>query len=223
MEMFNDEGFKEMMMKYDFVKKRLETELEILLQSYEFKIGYNPVEHIKARIKSFSSAANKLKSKGLDVTVHNITRYIYDMVGMRIICSFVNEVYEIASIIRATNEFVIKKEIDYVKYPKSSGYRSYHMHVLVPIHLENITEYIEAEIQIRTVAMDCWASLDHKLRYKFIGDIPEKINLEIAQSASDMMNIDNKMQNIANKMRYIESNRGEWYEVYDGKNRIAWK
>ena len=81
------------------------------------------------------------------------------------------------------------------------------MHLLVPIHLENITEYIEAEIQIRTVAMDCWASLDHKLRYKFIGEFPEKLNLEIAQSASDMMKIDKKMQMIADKIYIMESDK----------------
>lgn len=207
MEIINDSLFKEMMLKYEFVKKRLETEIEILLKSYEFKAGYNPVEHIKSRIKSFSSVISKLKSKKLDITVENITRYVYDMVGIRIICSFVNEVYEIASVIRSANGFIIKKEIDYVKDPKKSGYRSYHMHVLVPIHLENITEYIEAEIQIRTVAMDCWASLDHKLRYKFIGEFPEKLNLEIAQSASDMMKIDKKMQMIADKIYIMESDK----------------
>ena len=196
-----------MMLKYEFVKKRLETEIEILLKAYEFKAGYNPVEHIKSRIKSISSVISKLKSKNLDITVENITRYVYDMVGIRIICSFVNEVYEIASVIRSANVFIIKKEIDYVKEPKKSGYRSYHMHVLVPIHLENITEYIEAEIQIRTVAMDCWASLDHKLRYKFVGDFPEKLNLEIAQSAADMMKVDKKMQVIADKIYMIEGDK----------------
>lgn len=207
MEIVNDTIFKEMMLKYEFVKKRVETEIEILLKAYEFKTGYNPVEHIKSRIKNISSVFFKLKSKNLDVTVENITRYVYDMVGIRIICSFVNEVYEIASIIRSANGFIIKKEIDYVKEPKKSGYRSYHMHVLVPIHLENITEYIEVEIQIRTVAMDCWASLDHKLRYKFIGEFPEKLNLEIAQSAADMMKIDNKMQKIADEICIIERNK----------------
>ena len=207
MEIVNDTIYKEMMLKYEFVKKRLETEIEILLKAYEFKAGYNPVEHIKSRIKSISSVISKLKSKNLDITVENITRYVYDMVGIRIICSFVNEVYEIASVIRSANVFIIKKEIDYVKEPKKSGYRSYHMHVLVPIHLENITEYIEAEIQIRTVAMDCWASLDHKLRYKFVGDFPEKLNLEIAQSAADMMKVDKKMQVIADKIYMIEGDK----------------
>ena len=206
MEMITNSQFKEMMLKYQFAKKRLETELEILLESYEFKYGYNPVEHKKTRIKSFGSVCEKLQSKGLDVSVENITRYIYDMVGMRIVCSFVNEVYEIASIIRSANEFIIKREIDYVKEPKDSGYRSYHMHVLIPIHLGEITEYIEAEIQIRTVAMDCWASLDHKLRYKFVGQFPEELSKQVAQSANDMMEIDKKMQQIADKVGMIKKN-----------------
>ena len=206
MEMITNSQFKEMMLKYQFAKKRLETELEILLESYEFKYGYNPVEHKKTRIKSFGSVCEILQSKCLDGSVENITRYIYDMVGMRIVCSFVNEVYEIASIIRSANEFIIKREIDYVKEPKDSGYRSYHMHVLIPIHLGEITEYIEAEIQITTVAMDCWASLDHKLRYKFVGQFPEELSKQVAQSANDMMEIDKKMQQIADKVGMIKKN-----------------
>ena len=94
------------------------------------------------------------------------------MVGLRIVCSFVSDVYDIINIIKSSHQFIVKNESDYIKNPKNSGYTSYHINILVPVHLEGKTEYIEAEVQIRTVAMDCWASLDHKLRYK-LNSIPD--------------------------------------------------
>ena len=203
-ELVNSKEYQEMMLKYDFAKKKLETELDILLQEYAYTAGYNPVEHIKSRIKSLDRIIDKLDKKGVEISVDNITRYVYDIVGMRIVCSFIKDVYTIASIIRATDEFIVKDEKDYIEEPKKSGYRSYHMIVLVPIHLENRTEYIEAEIQIRTVAMDCWASLDHKLRYKLPDKVPEHLIDELVESANDMLNIDLKMQKISDIINNIE-------------------
>ena len=185
------------MLKYEFAKKKLETDLEILLQEYAFKVGYNPVEHIKSRIKSLDRVIEKLNRKEKELTVDNITRYVSDVVGMRIVCSFIKDVYTIVDIIRSTGEFIVKSEKDYIEEPKSSGYRSYHMIVLVPIHLENRTEYIPVEIQIRTIAMDCWASLDHKLRYRYPDKISLELEKEIVESANDMLEIDKKMQRIS--------------------------
>lgn len=204
MEIFKQDDYKEMMLKYGFAKKRLETEIEILIESFEARAGYNPVEHVKSRIKSFDRVVEKLRKKNLDVTVDNIYRYVYDLVGIRIVCSFMRDVYEIASVIRSTDEFIIKKEIDYIQEAKASGYMSYHMHILVPIHLDNITEYIEAEIQIRTIAMDCWASLDHKLRYKMPDVMPEYLKKELFECAKNMKMIDMKMQKISDIINGIE-------------------
>ena len=204
MELVNSKEYQEMMLKYDFAKKKLETELGILLQEYAFTSGYNPVEHIKSRIKSLDRIEAKLIRKGYDLTVDNIMRNVYDVVGMRVVCSFVKDVYTIAGIIRNTDEFIVKSEKDYIEEPKESGYRSYHMIVLVPIHLENRTEYVEAEIQIRTVAMDCWASLDHKLRYRLPEKMPEDLKKELVESANDMMKIDIKMQEMSDVINSIE-------------------
>lgn len=204
MEILKQDDYKEMMLKYGFAKKRLETELEILIESFKARAGYNPVEHMKSRIKTFDRVVEKLKKKNLDVSVDNIYRHVYDFVGVRIVCSFIRDVYEIASIIRATDEFIIKKEIDYIQEPKPSGYMSYHMHILVPIHLDNVTEYIEAEIQIRTIAMDCWASLDHKLRYKMPDAMPENLKKELFGCAKDMKVIDMKMQRLSDIINGIE-------------------
>lgn len=191
---FKEENeFKDIMLKYSFAKKRLETELSILIDEYEFTNGYNPVEHLKFRIKSFDSAIKKLRKKNLEITIENIVRHVNDMIGVRIVCSFVSDVYKIVSIIKSSNQFIIKNESDYIKNPKDSGYTSYHLNILVPIHLPEKTEYVEAEIQIRTVAMDCWASLDHKLRYKLPNKIPEELEQEMVLRAEEMMAMDKKM------------------------------
>lgn len=204
MEIIKQKEYKEMMLKYEFAKKRIETDLEILLQEYAYKVGYNPVEHMKSRIKSLDRIVEKLNRKEKDVTVDNITRYVSDVVGVRIVCSFLKDVYTIVDIIRATGVFIVKSEKNYIVEPKESGYRSYHMIVLVPIHLEGRTEYIPVEIQVRTVAMDCWASLDHKLRYKVPGKLSEELEKEIVESANDMLEIDKKMQHISDVINALE-------------------
>ena len=197
MELERSREYQEMMLKYEFAKKKVETDLEILLREYAFKAGYNPVEHIKSRIKSLDRIVEKLDRKEKELTVSNILSYVSDVVGVRIVCSFIKDVYTIADIISSTGEFILKSEKDYIEEPKESGYRSYHMIVLVPIHLENRTEYIPVEIQIRTVAMDCWASLDHKLRYRVPGKLSEELKKEIVESANDMLKIDKKMQHMS--------------------------
>lgn len=189
-----EKEFEEVMLKYDFAMKRLETELDILLKEHEFKYGSNPVEHTKSRIKSLDSASKKLKKKGYDLTVDNLIRYVHDMIGIRIICSFISDVYDIVDIIKSSNEFILKEECDYIKNPKDSGYSSYHLNVLIPLHLEEITEYVEAEIQIRTVAMDCWASLEHKLSYKLPKRVPSDIKRKLIDCASEIEKLDLKMQ-----------------------------
>lgn len=197
MELLEQKEYQEMMLKYEFAKKKIETDLEILLREYAFKEEYNPVEHVKSRIKSIDRIIEKLQRKEKEVTVENIQRYVRDVLGIRIVCSFIEDVYTIADVIRSMGEFIVKSEKDYINEPKESGYRSYHIIVLVPIHLENRTEYIQAEIQIRTLAMDCWASLDHKLRYKFPEKLSVKLEKEIIESSDAMMNIDKMMQHIA--------------------------
>ena len=189
----NDKDLKDVMLKYTFAKKVLEIELSILIDEYEFNNGYNPVEHTKYRIKTMESATKKLTKKNLELTVSNLVRYITDMVGVRIVCSFISDVYKIVDIIKSSKQFIIKSESDYIKNPKNSGYTSYHINILVPIHLFDKTEYIEAEIQIRTVAMDCWASIDHKLRYKLPSDIPEELEQEMLLRAEEMLDMDKKM------------------------------
>lgn len=181
------------MLNYEFGLDMLETELKILIKEYEFKNHYNPVEHIKSRIKTKDSIIKKLEKKNYEINNYNIINNVHDIIGVRLVCSFLPDVYNIVNIIKNSKQLKIKEEKDYIKNPKDTGYISYHLIVLVPVYLHDNIEYIEAEIQIRTIAMDFWASLDHKIQYKFSESIPEDVKNELYQCSLDIKNLDNKM------------------------------
>lgn len=179
--------------KYEYAQKMLETELNILIDSFERKHGYTPVEHVKTRLKTLPSIQKKLEKKGYIYSVDNIEKHIMDVIGFRIVVSFLSDVYDIVSLISHSTNLIIKQRKDYIENPKESGYTSYHLILLVPIYLENYVEYIPAEIQVRTVAMDFWASLDHKIRYKFKEQIPHEVQNEMLSYAKDIRELDHKM------------------------------
>lgn len=194
------------MIKYNFALEILEIELKLLLTDYEYRNKYNPVEHIKSRIKSDESIKRKLEERGYDDSPNNISNHINDVVGIRIVCSFLSDVYNIVDLVKKSNRIKIKEEKDYIQSPKETGYRSYHINVLVPIILCDREEEIEAEIQIRTIAMDFWAALDHKIQYKFPKRIPAEIKREMCQCSEDIREIDEKMLNISKIMKnYVKS------------------
>ena len=181
------------MLKYNFALDKLNTELNILIKEYEYKNNYQPVEHIKSRIKTVESAIKKLENKGYEINLKNLINHVHDMVGIRIVCSFLSDVYDIVNIIEKSDFIAIRDKKDYIKNPKQSGYSSYHLIVLVPIFLDDKKEYIEAEIQIRTMAMDFWASLDHKIQYKFRDKINDEIKDEMYKCSIAISNLDTKM------------------------------
>ena len=186
-------NISELLLKYNFALQMLETQLNILIKEFEFKNKYNPVEHVKSRMKSEKSAVEKLEKKGYDVTLNNLKLHVHDMIGVRIVCSFISDVYSVVDMIKNFKQFKIKDERDYIKNPKDTGYMSYHLIVLVPIHLDRKIEYIPAEIQIRTIAMDFWASLDHKIQYKFPSAIPEEVKKEMLNCSYDIQALDKKI------------------------------
>lgn len=196
MNKINNKEWEEMLLKYKFAKTMLEAELQILLKENEYKNGYNVVEHVKSRLKSENSILKKLEDKGYEITVENVEKHIHDIVGFRIVCSFLSDVYDIVNIIKSSKTFKIKNESDYIANPKDTGYISYHLNILVPIHLEQNLEYVEAEIQIRTVAMDFWASLDHKLQYKLPKEIPVYLQRELLSCSDEIKILDAKMQHL---------------------------
>ena len=190
------EDLPELMLKYEFAMETLNTQINILLKEFEFIHHYNPVEHIKSRIKTEESALNKLARKGYEPTLNNIVLHVHDMIGIRIVCSFLSDVYDIVNMIKNSAQIKIKEEKDYIKNPKQSGYTSYHLIVLVPIYLNNSVEYVEAEIQVRTIAMDFWASLEHKIQYKISKNIPERITDELYQWSLNIKALDNRMNQL---------------------------
>ena len=181
------------MLKYKFAAEMLEVQINTLIKEFEFKNNYNPVEHIKSRIKTKESAIKKLEKKGYAITLNNLINHVHDMVGIRIVCSFLSDIYTIVDILEHSGNLRIKEKRDYISNPKESGYTSYHIIVFVPIYLNDDVEYIEAEIQIRTIAMDFWASLDHKIQYKFAGDIPEEVTEEMYNCSLAIKTLDHKM------------------------------
>lgn len=191
--LLNEREISSLMLKYNFALQLLETQFNILIKEFEFKNKYNPVEHVKSRIKSEKSIIDKLNKKGYKVTAKSMIQHVHDIIGIRIVCSFLSDVYDIVDIIKSSKQFKIKEEKDYIKNPKSTGYMSYHLIVLVPIYLNETVEYIEAEVQIRTSAMDFWASIDHKIQYKFPSEIPEEVKNEMFNCAVDIRKLDEKM------------------------------
>ena len=194
--LINEREISELMLKYNFALQLLETQFNILIKEFEFKNKYNPVEHMKSRLKTEKSIIDKLNKKGYEVTTKNMILHVHDIIGIRIVCSFLEDVYDIVDIIKSSKQFKIKEEKDYIKNPKSTGYMSYHLIVLVPIYLNETVEHVEAEIQIRTSAMDFWASIDHKVQYKFPSEIPEEVKKEMYNCSLDIRKLDEKMQQL---------------------------
>ncbi len=196
--------FEELILKYTSALKTLETQISILLEDFEHKNHYNPVEHIKTRLKSYDSIVNKLQKKGYEVTYDNIVKHVHDIVGMRIVCSFLSDVSKIVEIIELSDQITIHDKKDYIANPKKTGYSSYHLLVYVPVYLIDGVTLVEAEIQIRTMAMDFWASLAHKVTYKFKDEIPVEVLSDMHRCAEDIHKLDLKMLNINNKVQSIK-------------------
>lgn len=182
-----------MQLLYQSALKEIGTKLEILNDEFKFVHKYNPIEHIESRMKSEESIVRKLMKKGQDITVENIERYIDDVAGIRVICSFTPDIYRIVDMISNQDDIEVVKTKDYMVNPKPSGYRSYHMIVKVPIFLSDTVVPTRVEIQIRTVAMDFWASLEHKIYYKYDGHAPEYIRSELRECAEMISYLDSKM------------------------------
>ena len=194
------ETWQEVILVYNAALKQINTKLEILNDEFQHVHQYNPIEHIKSRIKTSESIVKKLRRHGYESTIENMVKYVNDIAGIRVICSFTSDIYRIAEMIRLQNDIHVIAVKDYIRLPKASGYKSYHMLVTVPVFLSDRTVDVKVEIQIRTVAMDFWASLEHKMRYK--KNIPENhvkyLQDELYDCARQSAELDNRMQNIRN-------------------------
>ena len=200
---YNEEdGWNRALLLYDSVLREINTKLEILNNEFKQAHQYNPIEHITSRIKSPESIARKIRKKGLELTVENIVKYVNDVAGVRIICSFTSDIYRIASSISNQDDVTVLRVKDYIANPKPNGYMSYHMIVSIPIFLTNDVIDTKVEIQIRTIAMDFWASLEHKIYYKFEGKAPAGIKDELKECANIISFLDEKMLSINESVKH---------------------
>lgn len=187
------DGWKTVIFLYNSALKEVGTKLEILNDEFQHVHQYNPIEYIKRRIKSPESIVKKLKRYGYESTIDNMVNYVNDMAGIRIVCSFTSDIYRLAEMIGRQNDLTVVSVKDYIKHPKESGYKSYHMLVTVPIFLSDRVVDTKVEIQIRTIAMDFWASLEHKIYYKFEGNAPDYISRDLRECAEIVSMLDAKM------------------------------
>ena len=187
------ESWNEVILVYTAALKQVQTKMEILNDEFQHVHQYNPIEHIKARIKTPESIVKKLKRAGRESTIQNMIEYINDIAGIRVICSFSSDIYRIAEMIKGQKDIKVLTTKDYITYPKVSGYRSYHMIVTVPVYLSDRIVDTKVEIQIRTVAQDFWASLEHKIHYKFEGEAPERIRTQLVDCAKLVSDLDERM------------------------------
>ena len=191
-----EQEINDIMINYMCALKILETQIEVFNDEFQYKNNHNPIEHIKTRVKSVESIMKKLEKYNLEFSVDNIIEYINDIIVARIVCSFKSDIYKIVEIIKNSSVLEVIKEKDYIKDPKPSGYASYHLIVNVPVNLSTGIVKIKAEIQIRTIAMDFWASLEHKLNYKFSKNIPNDLKMELIDSAKMIGKLDERMDYI---------------------------
>ncbi len=178
---------------YNSALKEVGTKLEILNDEFCHIHNYNPIEYIKSRIKTPESIVKKLKRNRYESTIENMVNHVNDIAGIRLVCSFTSDIYRLAEMIGRQNDLTVVSVKDYIKNPKDSGYKSYHMLVTVPIFLTDRVIDTKVEIQIRTIAMDFWASLEHKIYYKFEGDAPEYISRDLRECAGIVSMLDAKM------------------------------
>lgn len=212
--------WKRMQLIYSAALKEVNTKLEILNAEFQMAHRYNPIEHLSARIKSPESIAKKLRHQGRAVTVENIVRYINDVAGIRIICSFTSDIYKLSELIRKQSDVKVLKIKDYIANPKENGYTSYHMIVSVPIFLSDMTIDTKVEIQIRTIAMDFWASLEHKMYYKFEGNAPENIRRELKECADLVGFLDRKMMAINEEIKKYSDEEEEGVLISESLRRL---
>ena len=189
--------------RYSAAMKEVQTKLEILDDEFQMKHRRNPIHHIESRLKSIRSMMEKLSRKNHPVSMQSAVENLTDIAGIRVICSYVQDVYTVARLLTTQDDIRLIRTRDYIKTPKANGYRSLHLLVEVPVFLQEGRMMIPVEVQIRTIAMDFWASLEHSLRYKAAGHVPDDICEELHGVGEDIASLDEKMQSIHDRIDAI--------------------
>jgi putative GTP pyrophosphokinase len=197
--------FTRFMMSYKFGIDEVMTKINILREEFNHVHDYNPIEHVNSRLKSPESILDKARRKGLEIDTAVIRERIHDIAGIRITCSFLSDIYKIRDMLARQVDLTLIAERDYVASPKANGYTSLHLIVSVPVFMSDRVEQVPVEIQIRTIAMDFWASLEHKIYYKYNREVPETLLDELKDAADTANRLDLKMQKLHTQVRALSS------------------
>lgn len=198
------EGFEAFRHAYRAAIKEVRTKIEILSEDFAVRHDYNPIHHMERRLKTPDSIEEKLTRLGKEITIASAKENIFDIAGIRVVCNFIDDVYAVADMLTSQSDVKLLTEKDYIKNPKPNGYRSLHLAIVIPVYLLDGCEEVIVEVQIRTVAMDFWASLEHQLRYKQNKDISSKIDLELKACAEVSATLDRRMQKIFDELNKME-------------------
>ena len=198
-----------LMFLYSSALKEMNTKIEILRDEFEYRNHYNPIEHVTSRVKTASSIVRKLKREGHETDIYSMQKYLNDIAGIRIVCSFTSDIYKIADMISNMSDVHVLVIKNYIASPKASGYKSYHMIVTIPVFLSEGPVETKVEIQIRTIAMDFWASLEHKIYYKFEGNAPEYIKTELVECAKMINKLDERMLSLNEAIQALSNDDEE--------------
>ena len=196
-------GFEEFHHEYGAAIKEVDTKIEILSEDFAVRHDYNPIHHIEKRLKTPQGIEDKLRRLQCEVSIPSARENILDIAGIRVVCNFVEDVYEVAHMLTSQNDRRVNTCKDYIANPKPNGYRSLHLSLMVPVFLLDGCIEVPVEVQIRTVAMDFWASLEHQLRYKKDKEIPPRIDIELKACAEVSATLDKRMQKIFNELNKL--------------------
>ena len=207
----NKKPFDTLMSYYQCAIMEVETKFKVLSEEYSLEYDRNPIENIKSRVKSFDSLLKKIRRKNIPLTMTSIEENIQDIAGVRVICSFPDDIYRLADCLLSQDDIILLEKKDYIKNPKPSGYRSLHLIIQTPIFLQEGKRMVTVEVQLRTIAMDFWASLEHKLRYK--KNISEEQSAflaeEMSQCAEISASLDERMQKVKDMLIQSEEKSKE--------------
>lgn len=191
-----EKDLKRFLMSYRFALEEVKIKIGILNDEFHYIHDYNPIEHVKSRIKSPESILEKLNRKNVEPSLSSIRQNIKDIAGMRIVCSFVSDIYTLAEMLDQQKELEIVDYKDYIQHPKPNGYQSLHLIVQVPVHMTDRVEKVLVEIQIRTIGMEFWASLEHKIDYKYNREVPRRLKNELRDVAKVVADLDRRMEKL---------------------------
>lgn len=192
--------------RYSAAMREVHTKLEILDDEFQARHKRNPIHHMQSRMKTIQSMMEKLQRKQFAISMDSAVENLRDIAGIRVVCSYVQDVYTVASLLTSQDDIKLIEVRDYIKQPKANGYRSLHLIVEVPVFLQEGRITVPVEVQLRTIAMDFWASLEHSMRYKADERIPEDISQELQQVGADIAVLDQRMQALHDRIEQLYPN-----------------